>query len=70
MGLSADYDSVNILHMHCACLCLYQITGKLSFSIHSNLALAGYQTCMYALVDPGLGQGALAEICPQFDIAN
>ena len=44
MGLSADYDSVNILHMHCACVSLYHITGKLWFSIHCNLALAGYQT--------------------------
>ena len=29
--------------MHCACLCMYCITGKPSFSIHCSPALAGYQ---------------------------
>ena len=33
--------------MCCVCLCLYHITGKLWFSVHCNLVLAGYETvCM------------------------
>ena len=31
MGLSADYDSVNILHMHCACVHLYTLLGSFDF---------------------------------------
>ena len=44
MGLSADYDSVNTLHVHYVCLHMDYITRKLSFSIYCNLAVAGYQT--------------------------
>ena len=56
MDLSANYDSVNIQHMCYACLRLYHITCKLWFSIHCNLALAGYQAISVHNNSPALSR--------------
>ena len=47
--------------MCCACLCLYLITGKLWFSIHCNLALAGYK--IDKTLDPMAMKTAKAKQC-------